>query len=153
MGLKGRLNKFFQRSRDEQGLFISAGCLLIAIRTGLAIFSFERVRMILSFLAKDMNTEKYSGWEGSTVERIVWAVSTASRHLPVKMNCFPRALATQVLLSRQNIASELKIGVSRMGADQFEAHAWVVCNGRVIMGELDDLDRFKPLDQLDKKLL
>jgi hypothetical protein len=153
MSLRSKALKFIHLSHAEQGMIISAYFLLIFIRISLAVFSFEHVRGILSFLMREKKTHDDVTWEEKIVDGIVWAVTTASRYLPFEINCFPRALATHVLLRRRNMDTELKIGISKSKAEEIEAHAWVVCEGRVIMGDLDDLERFSPLGQLDKKLL
>lgn len=79
-----------------------------------------------------------------TVDRLVWAVDVASRTVPVETTCLPRALTGGALLARYGYASTLRIGVRREGGE-FAAHAWVERDGRVVLGNLPDLDTFVPL--------
>ena len=46
------------------------------------------------------------------------------------------AITAQILLSRYNYLSKLKIGV--MKGQEFEAHAWVEINDRIVLGESEE---------------
>ncbi len=67
------------------------------------------------------------------VERIVWAVGSATRRVP-GATCLSSALTLQRLLCAHGHRSELHIGVARPGG-VFAAHAWVERDGRVLLGE------------------
>jgi len=86
------------------------------------------------------------------VDRIVLAVTVASRYVP-KATCLTQALATQVLLARRGHSVHLRIGVARSETGEFQAHAWVECYGRVVIGGADAPVRFTPLPPLDGKRL
>jgi len=68
------------------------------------------------------------------VDSVSWAVTAASRRLPGPPMCLSQALAVQVMLARRGYASRLRVGVTRGGAGQVEAHAWVEHEGRVLIG-------------------
>jgi hypothetical protein len=53
-------------------------------------------------------------------------------------------LAAHALLAASKHSAQIQIGVARDRAGGFEAHAWVVCNGCVIVGG-PDVRRFTPL--------
>jgi len=80
-----------------------------------------------------------SGRSGAAVERIVWAVRTATRWTPAA-TCLVSGLALQRMLGRHGHRSELHIGVARTGGF-FSAHAWVERDGRVLLGE-GELDTY-----------
>ena len=82
------------------------------------------------------------------MEQVVWAVTVASQYVPAA-TCLTQALAAQVLLSRLGHPASLRIGVSRDEAGEFQAHAWVECQGRVVIGGVQALSRFTPLPPLD----
>jgi Transglutaminase-like superfamily len=81
-------------------------------------------------------------------QRVAWAVQAVARRLPtVFRGCLPQALAACAMLRRRGIAARLVIGVRRAPAPgPIEAHAWVESGGRVILGGMDDLPSFVPLD-------
>ncbi len=69
----------------------------------------------------------------------------ASRYVPAA-TCLTQSLATKVLLSRQGHQASVRIGVARSEAGQFQAHAWVESNGRVVIGGPEShLKRYTPL--------
>jgi hypothetical protein len=88
--------------------------------------------------------------EQTSIERIAWAVAEASQYIP-RATCLTLALATQVLLGWQGHAAHLCIGVARSDIGQFQAHAWVECQGRVVIGGADAPSRFTPLPPLESK--
>lgn len=126
--MKG-LKAFMAFDRREKTLLLRAFLALLAVRAALALLPLVRLRA----WARRMGP---SG--GRSVDQIVWALSAASRRMP-GATCLISAFALQRLLSREGHASELHIGVAkRDGA--LAAHAWVVCEGRTLIGEYDDED-------------
>ena len=84
-----------------------------------------------------------------SVERIGWAVALVSRWVP-KATCLTQAFAAQILLTRQGYPASLRIGVAKGEGGQFEAHAWVETQGRVVLGG-PQLARFTPLPTLSER--
>jgi hypothetical protein len=76
------------------------------------------------------------------VEPIVWAVAAMARRVP-GCTCLVSALALQRLLSRHGHVSELHVGVARQG-ERFSAHAWLVGDGRILIGETEG-ETYAPL--------
>ena len=62
------------------------------------------------------------------------AVLAASRLLPGTSSCLAQALAARILLRRQGLPCELRIGVNRPSHGGLEAHAWLESEGHVILG-------------------
>jgi hypothetical protein len=127
-----------------------------AIRAFLALPGGER-RLLLRALAtvvevrlalRLVGSERLRGWAarighaGDPAEEIAWAVRTVSQHLP-GTTCLASALALQRLLSRGGHVSELHIGVMH-NPGGLSAHAWLVCNGEVLVGA-EGQDDFTPL--------
>lgn len=80
-------------------------------------------------------------------QRIVWAVTAASRVVP-RATCLPQALATQTLLARRGYPAQLRIGVAKSDAGLLEAHAWVESDGQVVVGNVRNLARYSRLPPL-----
>jgi hypothetical protein len=76
-------------------------------------------------------TKAAKGTARDSVEKLVWAVETASRCLP-GTTCLPRALAAQALLACSGFPSQIEIVVAK--DEGFRAHAWLLCYGQVILG-------------------
>lgn len=71
------------------------------------------------------------------------ATKIASRLTP-RATCLTQALAARALLARYNHPSDVRIGVAKAGR-ALEAHAWLVHKDRIILGNLSDLPRYRPL--------
>ena len=70
----------------------------------------------------------------AVAEQVVWAVTVASRYVPGRTTCLSLALTVQGVLARRGHPSRLHIGVVRGAEGQVDAHAWVECGGRVLIG-------------------
>jgi hypothetical protein len=62
------------------------------------------------------------------------AVLAASRLLPGTSSCLAQALAGRILLRREGLPCELRIGVNRTSHRGIEAHAWLESEGQVVLG-------------------
>lgn len=118
-----RLAAFFALPGRDRALLIEAFATLVLVRGALRLLTIKRLRAWSGRLAHG----------NMPLERVVWAVHTASRYLP-GTTCLSSALALQRLLSSQGHATELHIGVAR-DPQGFAAHAWVLHEGRVLIGE------------------
>jgi len=126
-----RVAAFLALPGSDRFLLLEALATIAAVRVALHLTSVDRLR---SWAAR---VKPGTG----SVDRISWAVRVASRLLS-GTTCLGSALVLQRLLSTQGHASELHIGVAKQD-QRFAAHAWVVCEGRILMGddEHDDYTR------------
>ncbi|MCP5150991.1 MAG: lasso peptide biosynthesis B2 protein [Ectothiorhodospiraceae bacterium] len=76
------------------------------------------------------------------LDQVLWAVHAAARHVPIGATCLVHAVAGSLLLARHGHPSQIRIGVARGTEGGLEAHAWVECGERVVIGATGDLDRF-----------
>lgn len=142
-----RLHKFCRLPSSYRHLFVKSVLLLGIVRVGLWLLPFKTLRRLLARMTR-ADAASHSGDQVS-LEQVVWAVTVASRYVPAA-TCLTQALATQVLLSRRGHPVSLRIGVGRSEAGEFQAHAWVECQGKIVMGGLTDLSRFTPLLSLEE---
>jgi hypothetical protein len=119
-------------ARGDRALLLKAVGMLVLVRFALHLLPLARLRAWAT----------RRGAHEAPVDRIVWAVSAASRRMP-GTSCLISAFALQRLLSRAGYASELHIGVAKRD-EKLAAHAWVVCEGRILIGAHDD-DPYTPL--------
>lgn len=73
-------------------------------------------------------------------------VQLAARYYQPWANCLKKSLVLWALLRHQGISSELRIGIKR-DTDNFEAHAWVECDGVALNDTLNVRDRFAMFDR------
>ena len=90
-------------------------------------------------------------------DEIGWIVAAVARRVPFRAVCLQQAMAASRMLRRRAISAEVRLGVNpdavRRGVESrgqgrnlpASAHAWVVCQGRVIVGAMPDLDRYAVL--------
>jgi hypothetical protein len=154
MRTPGKLRKLLQLSSNDRRMLVSAFWMLAAFRFGLVLFSFDKIRGFLTKLLPDKldPIEEFIFRNQQIISRVVWAVNASNRYLPISTNCFPRALATHVLLRRRSIPSEIQIGVAHSVEGTLEAHAWVEYQGQIVIGKVENLERFVPLPRLNEKL-
>ena len=63
-----------------------------------------------------------------------WAAERIGEALLGDKPCLTQALAARWMLARAGYASEVRIGGRRNDDGVFEAHAWLVSNGQVVVG-------------------
>jgi len=79
-----------------------------------------------------------------SIDAVARGVERASRHVD-GATCLVRALAVQAMLGVRGVRSEIKFGVGRDAGGAFRAHAWVECDGRVVIGGGEELNGLAPL--------
>lgn len=121
----------------DRKLAFAAIVLLTAVSVALRIMSLQRVTRLIkiSNIARPIHNAVLP-------RQVAWAVQLASRYMP-RATCLPQAVTTQLLLSWHGHSSRLHIGVAL--AQKFEAHAWVECEGSVVIGGTERLDQFTPI--------
>lgn len=139
-----QLARFCRLPPAERLLLLAAVLLLTAVRVGLRILPLRTVLRLLSRLSGV--AEGRAAGDEAMIERVGWAVTVASRYVPAA-TCLAQALVTETLLRRLVLPADLRLGVARDAMGCFQAHAWVECRGRVVIGGAV-LDTFTPLPPL-----
>ncbi|NJM65475.1 MAG: lasso peptide biosynthesis B2 protein [Acaryochloris sp. RU_4_1] len=147
-----RVLKFFRLRNCDRNALIQTFLLLIGIRLGLWLLPFQTLLRGLDNIGQSPDPTPSSPAHPAhprKVGEIIWAVNISSRYMPGQVKCLARALITQLLLRRHNYDPQLRIGVAKTTLDQLEAHAWVELEGKVVMGQVEDLSRFTPMPALN----
>ena len=77
--------------------------------------------------------------------RVAQAVNRAAVFVP-RATCLVRACAAKYLLHRRQFSSELCVGVAKNIDEPLKAHAWLVWDGVIILGnERNQVEKYKPL--------
>jgi hypothetical protein len=137
------LVKFLWLPAADRNFLIRVVLVVWAVRLMLWLLPFRNVRELLT---------RFSGAEKARVspeevplERVAWAVTIASRYVPAA-SCLTQALVTKVLLGRLGHHAIVRIGVARSEQGEFQAHAWVESNGKIVIGGSEaSLQRYTPL--------
>lgn len=134
------VKRFLRLSPPERRLLLQAAILIVSVRLALRFLSVERLQALACHRA---------GRAGPPVisDRIVWAVEAAARRIPAS-TCLSKALAAQALLARHGHTSELMIGVAKDEASGLEAHAWITCRDKILIGG-PETGRYTPLLNLE----
>jgi hypothetical protein len=126
-----------------------ATLFLLASQAGLATLSFDTVLRWVERLGGGRGADGPGSGEAPdlppALQRRLDAVDVVGRYLFPDGPCLPQALVAHVLLRRAPLPAHLRIGTRLNAAGSVEAHAWVENGGRVVMGDLADLDSYTPL--------
>jgi hypothetical protein len=133
--------KLLALSWRERWLLMQAATVLASASLALRLLPFSRVQQLLS---PATTRHDHTAEARPSIEGIAAAVRHARQLVP-QASCLPQALAGQQLLERYGYGAELRLGAVRGKDGKVEAHAWVVCDGRVVVGDLPDLALYTPL--------
>ncbi len=144
-----KLEAWRRLNRCERKLLLEALVALTKARLSLWLRPFSAAWRD-SHSRTDKRLQKGADAERIEPTLVARAVQRASTMVPAA-TCLAQALATQSMLDRRGIAAEVRIGVARDEHRAFEAHAWVELGGRVLIGHVNDLDRFKPFPRFSQR--
>src|SRR5437867_10234521 len=130
-----RLKRFAEISWTERWLLLRALFIIVVARASLWLLPVAAARRLVTAATA------VRGHEGCTAQ-CVWAVKIASRYVP-RATCLIQALAVQSLLAQAGRDAHIELGVAK-DAGKFEAHAWVVCGDRIVIGG-PDVSRYSRL--------
>jgi hypothetical protein len=140
------LRRFLLLSTTERWFLIKTALLLEAIKLTMRLLPFRVLRRLVDLAASVPVGVRRS--DRFSAESIGQVVQTASRHVPGEKTCLVQALATQVLLTRRSHPAILYIGALKADEGTFQAHAWVECEGKVVIGGYE-LERYTLLTTLE----
>ncbi len=139
--------KLLRLSKGKRQLLYKTCLVLASIRLGLYLLPFHVLMKVIGKVCE--SKLQPVALSPNSVEHMVWAVESISRHLPGQPKCLARALTTKVLLHQQGYGSKLQIGVAKSDNGSLNAHAWIEYDGRIIIGNLRDLSRFIPFPSVE----
>ena len=143
--------RFTSLDRSQRRLVIEAAVLMAIVCVGLRMHRFLPLRRILDrFVA--LTVTHASVAPPSVIGSVCRAITAVAARFPTA-SCLAQALAADAMLRRRRFGSELRLGVrlrdNADGADipdvPIEAHAWVECDGGVVIGAVAHQSEFKVL--------
>jgi hypothetical protein len=145
-----RLHEFWRLPPAYRRLLITSLLVLGVIRVGLWLLPFQTLRRLLAYATR-WGAEAQAA-DHASITQVARAVTRASPYIPAA-SCLTQALATQVLLHQRGHSARLRIGVARSARGAFQAHAWVECQGLIVIGGAQALSHFTPFPPLDGESL
>jgi hypothetical protein len=143
-----RIYRFQALPPSDRWLLLRSALSLAAVRVELWVLPFRVVRGLCDRPIRHARPRRKAGLPSA--DRIAWAVEAASRYVPGAKVCLVKALAALTLLRRAGDPCRLCIGVTRKGEDRLGAHAWVECEGKVLVGGRE-APHYVPLSGLEGK--
>lgn len=96
------------------------------------------------------SVDKRSGREVErTVELVAYVTPRVAARLPWRSDCLIQAMAAQRWLMTKDIGSSISIGVHLPAPGEFQAHAWLKHEGRIVTG--GDISSFSPIFTGDRR--
>jgi hypothetical protein len=126
----GSLGKLLSLDRGSRALLFHALVLVVLIRVALWLLPFRTVHGAVAARARRHEPAQ----QEHPVQRIVWAISAASRRVP-RATCLTQAFAGTLLLAANGYAATPRLGVAKEADGRLRAHAWVECGGETILGD------------------
>lgn len=136
-----RIGKFFRLSGKEKKIFLQAMVLLFSCRLSLQCKEFKEVVNHYGKQCRQIQPKRSSSVSPGRVAALLEA---AGKIVPFS-TCLSRALAGTVLLRTQGYTPVLHIGVAKENDNMLEAHAWLSLDGKIIIGNCPDLERYHEL--------
>lgn len=136
----GRLVDFLSLTGPEKALIVTVSVLLAISRVLLPIARLDPTRWTINVIAGSLPP-----YEPITQPNLVpWAVTAVDSTLPISFSCLMQALVAESIFSTHGYSSRVCFGVTTDNGD-LSAHAWVEQDGRVVLGELEDLSQYQRL--------
>jgi hypothetical protein len=136
-----KLYRLFFLPFQKKKLLCQSFFLVWMIRICLWVISYKKLSDWL-FRFNSKGSSQDGKWE--VIKEVSNAVRLVSRFVP-SATCLIQALAVRTLLRLRGQNSKLQIGVTRDENQKFLAHAWIEVEGRVVIGGIDDLNRYSVL--------
>lgn len=141
-------NELLSLEPRRQRLLFESAVLIAISRIGLWCLPFRWMNRWIdreSFARRSRRVRSSS----ESVERIVWAIEIASRAIPA--SCLAQAMAGTILLARRGYSASLHLGVMRGSQESLGAHAWVECEGQVVLGRNDRFEQYAGLGAINRR--
>lgn len=142
----GKLRTFLSYPLGTQVRLIAGACLLLVLPVALRLVSFSCLRETLLSIATGAGHVHIDDPQAVHVAR---TVAVADRALPGSRKCLTRSLTTEFLLRVYGYSPTHRIGVDKEPDGTVKAHSWIEHEGRILIGDLEDLNRYEPLPPLD----
>lgn len=139
--MKKRIEQLKAFSLEEWRLLLSAMSLLPIVALSLRMRGFKRTQISMRrLISKGTDLTEPNKAEMERARIIARMVAVAAGHGAYRANCLKKSLVLWWMLARRGIKSEIVFGVQKDAVEDFNAHAWVECNG-VNLSDSDEVQQ------------
>jgi hypothetical protein len=138
-----RLRRLLGLDPEDRRLLATAWVRLFVVSAGLRWLGYRR----LSTWVPTVQQRGVRAAEMVSAQRYAYWITVAARWQPMQALCLAQSVALQGWLRGEGVPSDLRIGVSKAGA-QLAAHAWVELDGVPINDTPGSVAVFTPLAQM-----
>jgi Transglutaminase-like superfamily len=138
-----KIQKFWYLDRSIRYLLVESFFLLNSIWFGFLFLKFPLLQKLLGKIGKSRSD--LPAHPAISIDKIVWGVEVSTQLSPGGAKCLARALTVHTLMQRQGYDPKLQIGVIKNPLEELKAHAWVEYQGKVVIGNLSDLEKYGTL--------
>lgn len=122
---------------------------VLLVRLGLWLLPF---RVLNRWVPGECKTQDNAIPEWERIKEAMRFVRMTSRFVPYA-TCLTQALAGRAMLSRIGQKCQVKIGVDFAQEQILSAHAWLVVDGKIVLGNTGDIRRYSILSSRIKQSL
>ena len=119
-------------------LLLEAAVLFAAMRAALLIVPFGTLRRLQGRVSRGVA-------QVDDPDSVGWAVQAVALRLASRPSCLLKALVADLMLRHRGYESTVHFGVRRREPRGLDGHAWVECEGHVVVGRLDELGDYHRL--------
>jgi hypothetical protein len=132
VALLARLARWRALAPGDRRLIREALLWFLAMRVALRVVPFGR---IAGWAERRHRGRGDRAAPGETPARIGWATAAVARRVAPPRSCLAQALTAQVMLGARGRAATIRFGAKRERAAPLDAHAWLECDGAVLVGD------------------
>jgi Transglutaminase-like superfamily len=129
MQLRRKIRTFLRMSAVERGLIAESAFMLGLARLIVLTVPF---RFMIPWLQR---APARVSCDQKLLVAVRRAVTIAARNVPWNAMCLPQALAAKAMLARRGCGSALHLGATFDSNGKLIAHAWLVADGQVVVGD------------------
>ncbi len=134
-------SKFRALEPERRRLALEAAVVAGLVSIGLRTMSVARFRRALQGCFGALRSRSRPPFES-----LAWSVRAAAARVHAPRTCLLEALVAEFMLRRRNYQPALRFGVRRTREPEvLDGHAWVECDGTVVVGSVAHLSEYAPL--------
>jgi hypothetical protein len=122
---------FFRLPLSEKRLFVLAAPVVVGVRLALWLLPSALIVRATRRIANPQARSRPA--RAVSMMNIVEMVEAVSRRVP-RASCLTQALSAQILLWLHGYSATLCLGVAHGADQQFQAHAWLERDGKILIG-------------------
>jgi hypothetical protein len=127
-----KLFHFLELSWLERVLFIEAFFRLGLARFAVLVIPYKKLSR--RFGVPMLETLPNEPADRELLQKISWAVQSASKYTPWDSNCLAQAIAAMRMLKSRGMTSTIYFGMAKEGEDDMEVHAWLRSGDTYVVG-------------------